>query len=145
MFKHTERRRLPYTPRQLFDLVADIEKYPQFVDWFVSARIRRRAANACDTDVVVRYGRLRVAFTTHTVFAPPRRIVVTTSDFPFRRFDHDWTFTPDGPAGTLVGYEVVVDLRFGVLGGLMNLLADQRQIAAATIGMFERRARQLYG
>ncbi len=145
MFKHIERRHFPYTPRQLFDLVADVEKYPEFIDWFVSARIRRRAGNVCHVDQVVRYGGLRVAFASRAVLDPPRRITVTSTDFPFRSFDQHWTFTPDGGTGTLVQYDVAFELRFGFLHGLMALVADQRQIASATIDMFQHRARQLYG
>jgi coenzyme Q-binding protein COQ10 len=146
IFKHIERRRFPYTPRQLFDLVADVEKYPQFIDWFVSAHIRHRAGNLCEVDQVVRYGGLSVAFASRAVLDPPQRIRVTSTDFPFRSFDQHWTFTPEGHSGTLVQYDVAFELRFGfLLHGLMDLVADQRQIAATTIDMFQRRALQLYG
>ncbi len=74
MFKHTERCHLPYTPRQMFDLVADVEKYPEFIDWFISARIRHRDGNVQYVDQVVRYAGLRVAIATRAVLDPPPHI-----------------------------------------------------------------------
>ena len=146
MFKHTEQRHLPYTPLQLFDLVADVEKYPEFIDWFVWARIRHRHGNVLDVDQVVRLAGLRVAFATRTVLDPPRQITtVSTTDFPLRRFDQRWSFTPAGESGTLVQYDLTFELRFGFLHGLMRMVADQRQIAETIVNAFERRARQVYG
>lgn len=145
MFRHTERRHMPYSPRQIFDLVADVEKYPEFIDWFVSARVRRRNGNVQYVDQVVRYSGLRVAFSSRAVLDPPHHIIVTSSDFPFRSFDQHWWFRPDGASGTLVEYDVAFELRFGFLHGLMGLLADQRRIAERTIDMFKHRALKLYG
>ena len=145
IFKHTERRYLPYTPRQMFDLVADVEKYPEFVDWFVSARIRRRDGNVEYVDQVVRHAGLRVAFATRAVLDSPHHITVTSTDFPFRSFDQHWRFTSNGEAGTLVQYDVAFEMRFGFLHGLIDLLADQRWIAERTVDMFRRRAWQIYG
>ena len=145
MFKHTERCHLPYTPRQMFDLVADVEKYPEFIDWFNSARIRHRDGNVQYVDQVVRYAGLRVAIATRAVLDPPRHITITSTDFPFRSFDQHWRFTPDGQFGKLVQYDVAFALRFGFLHGLTDLLADRRQIAERTVDTFGHRARQVYG
>jgi coenzyme Q-binding protein COQ10 len=145
MFRHIERHNLPYAPRQMFDLVADVEKYPQFIDWFVSARIRRHDGNVQYVEQVVRYAGLRVAFATRTTLDPPSHITVTSADFPFRSFEQHWRFTPYGATGTLVQYEVAFEMRFGFLHGLMDLLADQRQIAERTVEMFRHRAQQIYG
>ena len=144
MFKHSELRRFPYTPRQLFDLVADVEKYPEFIDEFISARIRRRGGDVLEVDQVVRLAGLRVAFATRAVLDPPRRITISTTDFPFRSFDQRWTFTPEA-GGTMVQYDVGLELRFGALQGLMGMVVDERALAEATVDAFRRRARQIYG
>jgi coenzyme Q-binding protein COQ10 len=145
MFKHSESRNLPFMPRQMFDLVADVEKYPQFIDWFVSARIRRRDGNVQYVQQVVRYSGLRLTFATRAVLDPPGRIAATSADFPFRSFEQQWRFTPHGETGTSVRYDVAFEMRFGFLHGLMDLLADQREIAQRTVDMFSRRARKIYG
>ena len=98
------------------------------------------------SDQVVRLAGLRVAFATRTVLDPPRQITtVSTTDFPFRSFDQRWSFTPAGEFGTLVQYDLTFELRFGFLHGLMDMVADQRQIAETTVNAFGRRARQVYG
>jgi coenzyme Q-binding protein COQ10 len=145
MFKHSERRQLPYTPQQLFDLVADVEKYPQFIDWFVSAHIRHRRGNVLVVDQVVRFAGLRAAFATRAVLDPPRQITISTGDFPFRCFDQHWSFTPAGDSGTLVQYDVALELRFRHLHRLMGLLIDQPRFAEATVNAFQHRADQIYG
>ncbi len=144
MFKHTERRNLPYTPRQMFDLVADVEKYPQFIDWFVSARVRRRDGNVQYVDQVVRYAGMEVAFATRAVLEPPHHVAVTSTDFPFRSFAQHWRFTAHGDSGAMVQYDVAFEMRFAFLHGLMDLLADQRRIAQRTVDMFSHRARKIY-
>jgi len=143
MFTHSERRQFAYTPRQLFDLVADIEKYPEFIDGFVAARIRHRHGNVIAVDQVVRMAGLRAAFATRAVLDPPQRIVVTSHDFPFRSFEQRWSFTPNGEGGTAVQYDVRLEFRFGV--GLVAGLVDQRRLAADTVSAFARRAEQIYG
>jgi coenzyme Q-binding protein COQ10 len=145
MPKHIERRHLPYTARQVFDLVADVEKYPDFIEWFVAARIRHRNGNVLEVHQVVRFAGLRRAFTTQAILDPPRRIVITTSDPPFRSFDQRWTFTPATDGGTTVEYETTVEMRSGFLQRLMRLVFDERQIAEATVNAFRRRADQIYG
>jgi len=144
MFKHSELRRFPYTPQQLFDLVADVEKYPEFIDEFVSATIRRRSGDVLEVDQVVRLATLRIAFTTRAVLDPPRRITISTTDLPFRSFDQRWTFTPEA-GGTMVRYDLGLELRFGALGGVMDIIVDERALAEATVDAFRRRARQIYG
>lgn len=146
MYKHTERRHLPYARQQLFDLVADVEKYPEFIDWFVWARVRRRRGNVLDVEQIVRLAGLRMAFDTQTVLDPPGQITtVSTTDFPLRRFDQRWSFTPTGESGTLVQYDLAFEPRFGFFLGLMNAVADQRQIAQTVVNAFQRRARLIYG
>jgi coenzyme Q-binding protein COQ10 len=144
MFKHSELRRFSYTPRQLFDFVAAVEKYPEFIDGFVSATIRRRNGNVLEVDQVVRLAGLRVAFTTQAVLDPPRQITISTTDFPFRSFDQRWTFTPEA-GGTMVRYDIGLELRFGGLQRLMGMVVDERALAEATVEAFRRRARQIYG
>lgn len=76
---------------------------------------------------------------------PPSHIAVTSADFPFRGFEQHWRFTPHGETGTLVQYDVAFEMRFGFLHGLIELSADQRQIAERTVDMIDHRARQIYG
>ena len=144
---HIERRHLAYTAEQLFDLVADVERYPEFLQWFVAARIRHRDGHALDVDQTVRFAGFTAELATRAVLDRPRRIAIAASDPPppLRRLDQCWTFTPASDGRTTVQYEVSVELRSSLLQRLMRPLLDERQMAEATINAFTRRAEQIYG
>ena len=92
-------RLLPYTDEQLFDLAADVESYPAYLPWWISARIREHVDNGYYTDQVLGLGPIRVKFGSRTILQRPRRIDVTSADFHFRHFRLTWTFEPrPGPA-----------------------------------------------
>ena len=80
-------RLLPYTAEQLFHLAADVERYPEYLRWWIAARIRKREANVYCTDQVLGLGPVRVRFGSRTVLQtvlqPPTRIDVTSKDYPF--------------------------------------------------------------
>lgn len=142
---HRERRHLPYTARRLFELVADVEKYPEFIEWFVAVRILRREGNILSVDQVVRFKGLRTRFTTRAVLDAPRRIEITSEEPPFRHFDHLWTFSLAPQSGTLVEYASALELHSSLLQHAMQALFDERQVAAATVDAFAQRAQEIYG
>lgn len=145
MPRHQERRQLPYTQQQVFDLVADVEKYPEFIEWFVAVRIRKREGNLLEVDQLVRFKGVRARFTTLARIERPQRIDITCHDPPFKRFDQKWTFIPAGVAHTIVEYESELELNSPLLQHAMQMLFDERQAARATVDAFERRAGQIYG
>ena len=142
---HRERRELPYTQGQLFDLVADIEKYPEFLEWFVAVRMLHRTDNRADVEQIVRFKGLDARFVTHAVFERPKSIVIECCDPPFKQFEQRWTFTAIGAHKTDLEYESTLELRSQLLQHVMAALFDEPQISRVTVDAFERRARQLYG
>jgi coenzyme Q-binding protein COQ10 len=142
---HIERRHLPYTVHQMFDLVADVESYPAFIDQFAALRIRRRDDNVLHVAQVVRLGLLSVEFASTAVLDRPRQITITSADARFERFEHRWRFSPASPHGTDVEFASTVELRAGALQRLMRAVFDERQAAQSTILAFKRRARQIFG
>jgi coenzyme Q-binding protein COQ10 len=135
-------RWLPYTPEQLFDLAAHVERYPEFLPWWIAARIRKRHANVYYTDQILGLGPIRVRFASKTVLDRPRRIDVSSDEPPFRRFSLSWLFEPRPNAGCRVRLSAQLELRSRVLQTIME------QVLPRTIGdiivAFEARARQLY-
>jgi len=131
-------RVLPYNTEQLFDLAADVESYPEYLPWWISARICRRAGNEYYTDQVLGLGPIRVRFGSRTILQRPQRIDVTSSDFPFRRFRLSWTFEPrPGPAcKTTVFAEF--ELRLAILQRICERVLPNVTIDIVTA--FERRA-----
>ncbi len=73
---HAEKRFLPYTPEQMFDLVVDIERYPEFLPWCTGARIRSREGNVIHADLVIGYKMFRERFSSKVLLDRPRRVDV---------------------------------------------------------------------
>ncbi len=100
-------RVLPFACEPVFDMAADIERYPEFLPWWIAARILRRDGNVCDVHQVLGLGPLRFEFDSRAVLARPRRIDVTSTDPLFRRYALSWSITPQ-PAGCRV--QVAADI-----------------------------------
>jgi coenzyme Q-binding protein COQ10 len=140
---HAERRVLPYTPEQLFNLVADVERYPEFLPWCLAARIRRREGRTIHADLVIGFRMVRERFTSKVDLAPPRRIDVAYSQGPFKYLNNHWIFEPTADGGCEIDFFVDFEFRNRVLQKLIELLfqeAVRRMVTA-----FENRARVLYG
>lgn len=138
---HAEQRVLPYTPEQLFALVADVERYPEFLPWCVGARIRERGANTITADLIIGFRMFRERFTSRVALDPPRRIDVAYTEGPFRYLDNHWIFEPV-PEGCRIDFFVDFEFKSRILQRLIEVLfseAVRRMVTA-----FERRAEQLY-
>lgn len=143
MPKHVETRRLPYRPDQMFDLVADIARYPDFLPWVAAARVRSENASEIVADLIVGFGGFKERFTSRVVKQRPGRLSVDYRDGPLKFLRNDWTFTSDGAGGCCVGFHVEFAFRsriFEVVAGQVFDRALRRMIAA-----FEARAAFLYG
>lgn len=139
---HSERRRLPYLPGFLFDLVADVGSYPQFLPWCAGARVRSRSEREMVADMTIGFGPFRESFTSRVALDRPRLIRVRYENGPFRHLSNRWEFLPD-PAGTEVDFHVDFEFRSRVLEAAVGVVfheAVRRMVAA-----FEARARQVQG
>jgi len=140
---HREKRFLPYTPEQIFDLVADVERYPEFLPWCVGARIRKREPTTITADLMIGFKMIRERYTSKVVLDRPGRIDVDYGhDGPFRHLENHWQFKPaDG--GCEIEFYLDFEFRSRVLQRLIGMLfqeAVKRMVAA-----FESRAKVLYG
>ena len=143
MAKYAEQRLLPYTPEQLFDLVADIERYPEFLPWCVGARIRERGDNRIKADLAIGFKMYRERFTSVVALEQPGRIRVTYSDGPFRYLENNWKFDAGPSGGCIVDFYVDFEFKSRLLQRVIEVLFNEavRRMVAA----FEARARYLYG
>ena len=140
---HAEKRILPYRPRQLFDLVADIERYPEFLPWCLAARVRARDGTLVTADLVIGFKMFREAFTSRVTLDPGgRRIDVCYQNGPFKYLNNHWVFE-DHPTGCTIDFYVDFEFRSKFLQKLIGVLFEEavRRMVAA----FEARARALYG
>ena len=148
MPSHSETKRLPYTARQMYDLVADVASYPQFLPWNSAARIRSRTPIAgggevMEADLVISFKVFRERFGSRVTLLPGEgRILTEYLDGPFRHLRSTWTFRPV-EGGSEVEFFVDFEFRNAILQGIIGLVfneAMQRIVRA-----FEARAAQLYG
>ncbi len=140
---HAEQRLLPYTDRQLFDLVADVARYPEFLPWCLGARIRERSSTVIVADLLIGFRMVRERFTSRVVLAGPRRIDVSYTEGPFRYLNNHWEFVPQPGGGCLIDFYVDFEFRSRVLQKIIGMLFNEA--VKRMVGAFETRARQLYG
>jgi coenzyme Q-binding protein COQ10 len=142
MPRHSETRQLPYTPEQMFDLVADVGRYAEFLPWVAAVRVRSNSATEMVADLIVGFKALRERFTSRVVKERPHHIHVDYLEGPLKQLSNDWMFRPDGQGGTLVDFCVDFTFRnrvFEAIAGQMFDTALRRMINA-----FEERAAVLY-
>lgn len=139
---HTESKHLPYTAEQMFDLVADVESYPEFLPWVMGARIKRREGDVLFADLMVGFKMVREQYTSRVALKRPNRIDVTYTEGPFRRLENHWQFTPtDG--GCRVDFYLDFEFRSRVLQRLIGSVFSEA--VRRMVGAFESRAKRLYG
>ncbi|MDQ8754785.1 type II toxin-antitoxin system RatA family toxin [Sphingosinicella sp. LHD-64] len=143
MPRHTETRNLPYTPEQLFDLVADVGRYQEFLPWVAATRIRSDSETEMLADLVVGFRALKETFTSKVNKRRPHEIEIDYVEGPLKYLHNNWRFRPDGKGGTDVDF--CVDFAFK--NRIFQALAGQMFDAALRrmIGAFETRAHALYG
>ena len=140
---HAERRVLPYSPEQLYNLVADIERYPEFLPWCLAAKIRRREGRTIHADLMIGFRMVRERFTSKVDLEPTRRIDVAYAEGPFKYLNNHWEFNEAPGGGCEIDFFVEFEFRNRVLQKLIEVLfheAVRRMVSA-----FEGRARALYG
>ena len=143
MPRHTETRALPYSAEQMFDLVADVGRYGEFLPWVAGVRIRSNSASQMVADLIVGFKGLRETFTSQVDKARPDRIHVDYLDGPLKYLRNDWRFRPDGQGGCLVDFSVDFAFKNRVFEALAGQVFDRalRKMTDA----FESRAAALYG
>lgn len=134
---------MAWTPAQLFDLVADIEKYPEFLPWCVAARVTRREGDTVWAELVIGYKMLRESYVSRVVLRRPHAIDVEYERGPFHNLSNFWRFEEDGGGGTIVDFQLDFEFRSRLLAGVMGAFFQEG--VRVMVSAFEKRARQLYG
>ncbi len=148
MHRHALTKVLPYSPQQLFQLVGDVEAYPQFVPWLTSmrtwnARQVRPGVTSIDAEAGVGFSFLRERFATRVLRdADKLHIQVSLLHGPFRTLRNDWRFEPD-PAGTKIHFTIDFAFKSRILDALLH--ANMDRAVVKLIACFETRAAEIYG
>lgn len=139
---HKEKRILPYRPEQLFDLVADIGAYPQFLPWCKAARITERSGNIVTADLIIGYKMFQEKFTSIVTLERPNFIEVHYKSGPLSHLTNKWEFKPVAGDKCELAFEVAFDFHSGLLRGLMEAFFDKALLKM--VEAFEERAKELY-
>ena len=126
----------------MFDLVADIEKYPEFLPWCVGTRIRSREGSLVVADMIIGYKMFRESFTSRVTLSKPDRIDVEYSDGPFKYLHNHWIFEPDGK-GTCIDFFVDFEFKSRILQAMIGVVFGEA--VRIMVNAFERRAETVYG
>ena len=142
MPRHSETRHLPYAPEQLFDLVADVEHYDEFLPWVVAVRVRSSSERETIADLVVGFNAFKERFTSRVVKVRPTRICVDYIEGPLKYLHNYWRFER-AEDGTEVHFSVDFAFKSRLFESLAGAMFDRalRRMTDA----FEQRAAALYG
>lgn len=139
---HAERKVLPYSPEQMFDLVADVGKYPQFLPWCVGARVRSHTDVLLIADLTIGFGPFRESFTSRVELDKPRQVQVKYENGPFRYLNNQWSFEPD-PKGCQVKFFVEFEFKSRLLQAAIGVVFNEA--VKLMVNAFLKRARDVYG
>jgi len=140
---HAETRNLPYTPDQMFDLVAGVERYPEFLPWCLASRITRRESNVFYADLVIGYKLVRERFSSRVTVSRPDHIHVEYLSGPMKYLSNHWRFIREQDGSCTIDFYVDFEFKnvvFQKLAGVFFNEAVRRMVAA-----FEKRAADIYG
>ena len=143
MPRHSETKHLPYTQEQLFDLVADVARYDEFLPWVVAVRVRSSTSTETVADLVVGFNAFKERFTSRVVKEKPGRICVDYVEGPLKYLHNEWKFERAADGGTDVFFAVDFAFRSRIFEALAGQMFDRalRRMTQA----FEQRAAALYG
>lgn len=139
---HAEKRTLPYTPDQMFQLVADVGKYPQFLPWCAGARVRTRTETELVADLTIGFGPFRESFTSRVSLERPHKVVVRYENGPFRYLNNQWIFEAD-PVGCQVKFFVDFEFKSRLLQSAIGVVFNEA--VRRMVNAFLTRARAVYG
>ena len=143
MPRHSETKHLPFTPAQLFDLVADVGRYAEFLPWVVAVRVRSSSEAETIADLVVGFTAFKERFTSRVTKQAPDRITVDYIEGPLKYLRNEWRFDPAPDGGTNLHFSVDFAFKSRIFETIAGQMFD-RALRRMT-GAFETRAEALYG
>ena len=148
MPRHHETRQLPHTADQMFALVADVARYPEFLPWNSAARIRSRypveGGEVMEADLVISFKLFREKFGSRVVLLPGLgRIETEYLDGPLKQLKSVWLFRDSPDGGCEVEFTVDFEFRNPILAAVIGLVFNEAM--TRVVRAFEARAKVLYG
>ena len=143
MPKHQENRTLPYSQAQLFDVVADVAKYPEFLPWCQGARIWKREENIIYADLIIGFKMFREQLTSKVTLNEPDAISVDYIKGPLKHLTNEWRFIDNQDGSCTIDFMVDFEFKNSLFERLVGGLFTEA--VHHMIQAFEKRADALYG
>jgi coenzyme Q-binding protein COQ10 len=147
---HSEKRTVPYTADEMYALIADVGRYPEFLPWCAAARVRETTplpdgtGEVMEADLVISFKVYREKFGSRVTLHPEARTIdVEYLKGPFRYLQNHWRFTPHGAQASEIDFFVDFEFRSAILQKLIGLVFHEAMLRI--VRAFERRAEALYG
>ena len=138
-----ERALVAYSAQQMFALVADVESYPQFVPWCVSAHKRVLDDNTVEATLGIGKGLVNNRFTTRNALDPNVGIRLNLVSGPFKRLQGQWRFIDEDSGGSSVSLELEFEISGRILQRTLGPLFNE--LTRRMVGAFTERAQRIYG
>lgn len=143
MLKHIEQKNLPYTPEQMFDLVADVARYKEFTPWCVASRINRwDGENIFYADLIVGYKMLRERFSSKVFLERPDHIYIEYLRGPMKHLRNHWRFIREADGSCTIDFSVEFEFENSMLQGLAKVFFNE--VIKRMVSAFEARAKDIY-
>ena len=139
---HAEQRHMPYTAEQMFDLVADVEKYGQFLPWCIACRKTKDDGHVIEADLIIGYKMIREKFKSRVTLDRPETIRVDYLSGPLKSLSNRWTFIPQDDGTCIIDFYVDFEFKNPLLQGLVTMFFDKA--VSRMVSAFEKRAKELY-
>jgi ribosome-associated toxin RatA of RatAB toxin-antitoxin module len=133
---------VPFTPAQMFALVADIERYPEFVPWVARSQVTERSATTVVGRLEMNRAGIRETFTTRNELVPPHRMDLHLVEGPFKMLEGSWTFDPLGERGTKINF--LIRFEFANPVSVVLLSRSFERSCGELVDAFVGRARLIY-
>lgn len=134
---------VPWSPGQMFALVDEVERYPEFVPWCTATTVHDRGPGTVEATLELSRGGLRQQFRTSNYSEPGKFMRISLVDGPFRHLEGRWTFTSLGESGC----KVTLDMEFELASRALDVLLGRffEETCNSLVDAFTRRAREVYG
>ncbi len=133
---------LPYSARQMYDIVNGVEEYPAFLPWCARGEVLDQGEEFMEARILMQKGRLNHAFSTRNTMVTGKRIHIELVNGPFRRLVGDWTFSEMSGTGCKIELQMEFEFSSKIVGTLIGPIFTQ--IANSLVDAFCQRAHQLY-
>lgn len=143
MTTHKERKNLPFSAEQLFDLVSDVDRYPEFLPWCINSRIKKREGDVFYADLTIGYKMIKEKYTSKVSLDRPNHIHVEYISGPMKYLSNHWKFIEEEDGTCTVDFFVEFEFKSMILQNLIGVFFTE--IMQRMVGAFEKRANALYG